>query len=85
LSASILYPYLLALAAYSSFVGSMVVNIRVGIKVVVGLKKLGGNKVIRVLKLRLRVRGYIYILYSLRACRVGLSETIVLSCNWYCF
>jgi len=35
----------------------MVVDIRVGMKVVVGLKKLGGNKVMRVLRLRSRFGG----------------------------
>ena len=55
LSALILYLYFLILAAYSFSVSSMVVDIRVGIKVVVSLKKSGGNKVIRVLRLRSRV------------------------------
>ena len=56
LSALILYLYFLILAAYSFSIGSMVVDIRVGIKVVVSLKKSGGNKVIRVLRLRSRSR-----------------------------
>ena len=41
LSILIPYPYLLAIAAYFSFIGAIVVSIRVGIRVVVGLKKLG--------------------------------------------
>jgi len=57
LSALIPYPYFLILAAHSFSVGSMVViGMRVGIEVVVGLKKSGGNKVIRVLRLRSRSR-----------------------------
>ena len=54
LSTSILYLYFLILVAHSFSIGSMVIDIRVGIKVVVSLKKLGGNKVIRVLRLKSR-------------------------------
>jgi len=27
----------------------------------------------------------VYVLYSLRACRVGLSKTVVFPCDRYCF
>ena len=39
LSALIPYLYLLAIVAHSSFIGAIVVSIRVGIRVVIGLKK----------------------------------------------
>ena len=48
LSALIPYPYLLAIAAYSSFVSAIVVSIRVGIRVVISLKKLGSKFKVRV-------------------------------------
>ena len=41
LSALIPYLYLLAIAAHSFFLGAMVVGIRVGIRVIISLKKLG--------------------------------------------
>ena len=37
----ILYLYLLAIAAYFCFISAMVVNIRVGIRVIASLKRLG--------------------------------------------
>ena len=51
LSALIPYLYLLAIAAHSSFVGAMVVSIRVGIRVVISLKKSG-------LKFEVNIKGY---------------------------
>ena len=51
LSALIPYPYLLAIAAHSSFISAMVVSIRVGMRVVIGLKKSG-------LKFKVNVEGY---------------------------
>ena len=47
LFALILYLYLLAIAAYSSSVGAIVVGVRIGMRVVISLKELG---------LRFRVR-----------------------------
>ena len=48
LSALIPYPYLLAIAAYSSFISAIVVSIRVGIRVIISLKKLGSKFEVRV-------------------------------------
>ena len=43
LSALIPYLYLLAIAAYSSFVSAIVVSMRVGIRVVISSKKSGSK------------------------------------------
>ena len=49
----------------------MAVNIRAGIRVKVGVK-------VKVkIKIKVEVKGYIYVLYSLRACRVSLSKTTI--------
>ena len=48
LSVLIPYPYLLAIVAHSSFISAMVVSIRVGIRVVISLKKSGLKFKVRV-------------------------------------
>ena len=71
LSILIPYLYLLAITAYSFSVSAIVVGIRVGIRVVVGLKKLGSG-----LRLRSRLRSGVYVLYSRRAYKVFLARLL---------
>ena len=79
LSVLIPYLYLLAIAAHSFSISAMVVGMRVGIRVVISLKKLGLRSKLKLrLRLRLRLRSGVYILYSCWACKVFFSKTAIL-------